>query len=79
MKHFTSKIYLVTYEHGQGLGNRKYGIMGAFNKPTEASRHIAKLQKVENDKGFGANKIEYKVQILDLDNPLPKELFAFDY
>ena len=79
MKRFTSKMYLVTYEYGQGLGNRKYGIMGAFNKPTEASRHIAKLQKVEDDKGFGANKIEYKVQTLDLDSLMPKELFAFNY
>lgn len=72
-------MYLVTYEYGQGLGNRRYGIVTVFNKPTEANRHIVKLKKVEEDKGFGSNKIEYKIQILDLNDPLPKELFRFDY
>ena len=79
MKHFTSKMYMVTYEYGQGLGNRKYGIMGVFNKPTEANRHITKLKKVENDKSFGVNKIEYRIQTLDLNDPFPKELFTFNY
>lgn len=78
MKHFTSKIYLVTYECGIGRYSRSYGISGAFNKPTEASRHIAKLEKEQSNK-MPAQKIQYRIQTLDLDNPLTTELFRFEY
>lgn len=78
MKHFTSKMYLVTYECGMGGYCRSYGIVGTFNKPTEASRHIAKLEKEQEGKR-PAQRIQYRIQTLDLDNPLPTELFTFEY
>ena len=78
MKRFTSKMYLVTYECGMGRYGRSYGIVGTFNKPTEASRHIAKLEKEQEGK-LPAQRIQYRIKTLDLDNPLTTELFTFEY
>jgi hypothetical protein len=61
-----------------GRYGRSYGIVGAFNKPTEASRHIAKLEKEQEGK-LPAQRIQYRIQTLDLDNPLTTELFTFEY
>jgi hypothetical protein len=78
MKRFTSKMYLVTYECGIGGYSRSYGIVGVFNKPTEASRHIAKLEK-EQEKKSPRERIQYKQKTLDIENPLTTELFRFEY
>lgn len=83
MKRFTSKMYLVTYECGIGKKNlpgfsRSYGIVGVFNKPTEASRHIVKLEK-EQEKKSPRERIQYKQKIIDTEYPLTTELFRFEY
>lgn len=78
MKRFTSKMYLVTYECGVGGFSRSYGIVGVFNKPTEASRHIIKLEK-EQEKKSARERIQYKQKIIDTEYPLTTELFRFEY
>ena len=78
MKRFTSKMYLVTYECGIGRFSRSYGIVGVFNKPTEASRHIVKLEK-EQEKKSPRERIQYKQKIIDTEYPLTTELFRFEY
>ena len=78
MKRFTSKMYLVTYECGIGGFRRSYGIVGVFNKPTEASRHIVKLEK-EQEKKSPRERIQYKQKIIDTEYPLTTELFRFEY
>lgn len=70
-------MYLVTYECRMG-DIRSYGIVGTFNKPTEASRHIVKLEK-EQEKKSARERIQYKQKILDIENPLTTELFRFEY
>ena len=78
MKRFTSKMYLVTYECGIGGFSRSYGIVGVFNKPTEASRHIVKLEK-EQEKKSARERIQYKQKTIDTEYPLTTELFRFEY
>lgn len=78
MKRFTSKMYLVTYECGIGGFSRSYGIVGVFNKPKEASRHIVKLEK-EQEKKSPRESIQYKQKMIDIEYPLTTELFRFEY
>jgi hypothetical protein len=80
LHHFTSKMYLVTFEQITGLGCMKYGIMQVFNKPQAAQAHLKKLIK-ENDKRpfYEKNKISYDLKTVDLNSPLTTELFQYNY
>jgi hypothetical protein len=80
LHHFTSKMYLVTYESSHGFGNIKYGIAQVFNKPQAAQQYLKNLLK-EQDKqpSYEKNKIQYNLKTVDLDNPLTTELFEFIY
>lgn len=74
LKHFTSKIYMITYEVGHGLGNREYGVVAVYNKQQQAEQRMKQLIK---DKGF--NWIEYDLKVIDMDNPSPTKLFYYAY
>jgi hypothetical protein len=78
--HFTSKMYLVTYEQSQGLGSMTYGIVQVFNKPKTAHNCLKKLLKEQDAKPFDErSKISYSVKTVDLSNPLITRLFEYCY
>ena len=80
LHHFTDKMYLVTFEMSQGLGNRKYGIVQVFNKPQAAQHHLKKLIKEQEKQDFfERSKTSYGLKIVDLSNPLTTELFQYNY
>jgi hypothetical protein len=83
LKRFTSKMYLVTYEHGTGNYSKAYGIAGVHNKATDASIHMQKLVDAE-DKLHGcsfvsARKKSYNIKVVDLSNQLATQLFEYNY
>lgn len=79
--HFTSKMYLVTYEQSSGqLECKKYGIVQVFNKPQAAQSCLKKLLKEQQAKPWPERrKIEYNLKTVDLTNPLTTELFEYLY
>ncbi len=79
--HFTSKMYLVTYEQSPGrIGYKKYGIVQVFNKPQAAQSCLEKLLKEQAQKPWPENyAIQYKLKTVDLTNPLTTELFEYVY
>ena len=80
LHHFTDKMYLVTFEMSQGLGNKKYGIVQVFNKPQAAQHHLKKLIKEQEKQDFfERSKTSYGLKIVDLSNPLTTELFRYNY
>lgn len=80
LHHFTNKMYLVTFERSQGLGNMRYGIMQVFNKPQAAQQHLKKLIKEqEKQPSYERNNTQYGLKIVDLSNPLTTELFQYNY
>ena len=80
LHHFTDKMYLVTFEMSQGLGNMKYGIMQVFNKPQAAQHYLKNLIKEQEKQDFfERSKISYGLKIVDLSNPLTTELFQYNY
>jgi hypothetical protein len=82
LNHFTSKIYLVTYEGRKGLGCYDYGVMSVHNKPQSANAAIKKLIK-EQDKKYGSaypkTHWEFKLQTIDINSMLPTRLFEHLY
>ena len=80
LHHFTDKMYLVTFEMSQGLGNMKYGIVQVFNKPKAAQHYLNKLIKEQEKQDFfERSKTSYGLKIVDLSNPLTTELFRYNY
>lgn len=80
LNHFTSKMYLVTYEQQTGLGCHNYGIMSIHNKPQSAHAALKKLIK-EQDKKDSAwgNKFQFNLKTVDINSPLPTHLFEYLY
>ena len=81
LNHFTSKIYLVTYEVRKGLGCYDYGVMSVHNKPQSAQAAIKKLIKEQDKKDTSYPKThwEFRLQTIDMNSPFPTKLFEHLY
>lgn len=80
LTHFTSKMYLVTYEQTTGLGCRDYGIMSVHNKPQSAHAALKKLIKEQDkkDEPLG-RKCRFDLKTVDINSPFRTKLFEYLY
>jgi len=76
LQRFGSKMYLVTYETGRGLGCREYGVVKVFNKQKTARQHLEYLNAQPQAPG---RLVEYDLKVIDMDNPLTTPLFCYAY
>lgn len=79
LKHFTSKIYMITYEVGHGLGNREYGVVAVYNKPQQAKQRLKQLIKDNVTGRHATGRFEYDLKVIDMDSPMPTKLFYYEY
>ena len=79
LNHFTSKMYLVTYEVTTGLGCKEYGIMSVHNKPQSAHSALKKLLKQQEIKDSAFKKYEFNLKTIDINNPFSTKLFEYAY
>jgi len=81
LNHFTSKMYLVTYEVRNGLGCFDYGVMSVHNKPQSAQAAIKKLMKEQEKKEsvYPKTHWEFQLKTVDINSPLPTKLFQHLY
>ena len=80
LNHFTSKMYLVTYEKSTGLGCRDYGIMSVHNKPQSAHAALKKLIKEQDKKdGLLDRTYQFNLKTVDINSPFSTSLFKYIY
>jgi len=81
LNHFTSKMYLVTFEQRKGLGCYDYGVMSVHNKPQSAQAAIKKLIKEQDKKEsvYPKTHWEFQIKTVDINSPLPTQLFQHLY
>ena len=79
LNHFTSKMYLVTYEKSTGLGCRDYGIMSVHNKPQSAHAALKKLIKQKEQKESHWQRYEFNLKTVDVNSPFSTSLFQYLY
>lgn len=79
LNHFTSKIYLVTYELITGLGCKEYGIMSVHNKPQSAHSALKKLINEQDKKDSVWKKYTFKLKTIDITSPFSTKLFEYLY
>jgi len=81
LNHFTSKMYLVTYEVRTGLGCFDYGVMSVHNKPQSAQAVIKKLIKEQDKKEsvYPKTHWEFQLKTIDINSMLPTRLFEHLY
>jgi hypothetical protein len=75
LQRFGSKMYLVTYETGRGLGCREYGVVKVFNKQKSAQQYLEQLNAQPQKAG---RLVEYGLKVIDMDNP-STQLFYYAY
>ena len=79
LTHFTSKMYLVTYEQQTSLGCRNYGIMSIHNKPQSAHAALKKLIKEQDKKDSAWDKYTFNLKTVDITSPFSTKLFEYSY
>ena len=79
LNHFTSKMYLVTYEEQTGLGCCNYGIMSVHNKPQSAHAALKKLVKEQDKKDNHWSKYIFNLKTIDINSPFRTQLFEYLY
>ena len=79
LNHFTSKMYLVTYELVTGLGCMEYGIMSVHNKPQSAHASLKKLIKEQDKKDSVWKKYTFNLKTVDINSPFSTKLFDYLY
>jgi len=79
LNHFTSKMYLITYERSYGLGCRDYGIMSVHNKPQSAYAALKKLIKAQDKKDGSWDKYQFNLKTVDINSPFSTQLFEYLY
>jgi hypothetical protein len=80
LNHFTSKMYLVTYEKSTGLGCRDYGIMSVHNKPQSAHAALKKLIKEQDKRDEPLDrKYQFNLKTVDINSPFSTKLFEYAY
>jgi hypothetical protein len=79
LNHFTSKMYLVTYERRIGLGCCDYGIMSVHNKPQSAHTALKKLIKEQDKKDSAWDKYTFNLKTVDITSPFSTQLFEHLY
>lgn len=79
LNHFTSKMYLVTYEQTTGLGCCNYGIMSVHNKPQSAHAALKKLIKEQSKKDSPWYRYSFDLKTVDINSPFPTQLFEYIY
>jgi hypothetical protein len=79
LNHFTSKMYLVTYELVTGLGCMEYGIMSVHNKPQSAQSALKKRVKEQDKKDNAWSKYTFNLKTVDINGPFHTKLFEYLY
>lgn len=79
--HFTSKMYLVTYERMISLGCYDYGIMSVHNKPQSAHAALKKLIKEQSKKDgpYAWDRYQFNLKTVDINSPFSTKLFEHLY
>jgi hypothetical protein len=81
LNHFTSKMYLVTYEFWYRMGCCEYGIMSVHNKPQSAYAALKKLikQQDKEDQTWPKGKYKFDLKTVDINSPFHTKLFDHIY
>jgi len=79
LNHFTSKMYLVTYEKTTGLGCCDYGIMSVHNKPQSAHAALKKLVKEQDKKDSAWTNHRFNLKTVDINSLFSTQLFEHLY
>ena len=80
LNHFTSKMYLVTYERTTGrIGCMEYGIMSVHNKPQSAHSALKKLLKQKETKDSAFKNHKFDLKTVDINSSFSTQLFYYAY